>query len=88
MPFRLNQDKCRDLISFAAAEMRDAAEGRQVRPCPVLSALAMINPKKSDPGILYMQYVLHCWTPPQLFIYKLIGFITKLPYMLRNDFSL
>lgn len=31
--------------------MRDAAEGMQVRPCPVLAALASVHPKKSDTGI-------------------------------------
>ena len=44
----LCKDKCRDIIAFAAAEMRDAAEGQQVRPCPALSALATVHPKKSD----------------------------------------
>lgn len=45
------KEKCRDLIGFAAADMRDAAEGMQVRPCPVLAALASVHPKKSDTGI-------------------------------------
>ena len=48
---RANQDNCRDIIAYAAAELRDAAEGRQVRPCPVLTALATVNPKKSAPGM-------------------------------------
>ena len=54
---RANQDNCRDIIAYAAAELRDAAEGRQVRPCPVLTALATVNPKKSAPGMsIYTMY--------------------------------
>ena len=54
-----NQDNCRDIIAYAAAELRDAAEGRQVRPCPVLTALATVNPKKSAPGMsIYIQCII------------------------------
>ena len=46
----LAKDSCRDIIAMAAADMRDAAEGRQEQSCPVLGSLASISPKKSDPG--------------------------------------
>ena len=58
MNLSLAQDSCRDIIAMAAAEMRDAAEGRQVRSCPVMEALASISLKKSDPGnVIYVKCI-------------------------------
>ena len=54
---RADQDSCRGIIADAAADLRDAAEGRQVRPCPVLTALATVNPKKSAPGMYIYVYI-------------------------------
>ena len=42
------QEKCTDIIAFAAAEMADVADGVHSSPCPVLSCLAKADPKKSD----------------------------------------
>lgn len=47
------QGDCRDIIAFAAADKRDAQERGMPQDCPILSALATINPKKSDPGMIY-----------------------------------
>ena len=45
-----SEEKCCDIIEFAAAEMRDVGEGfYSTMPCPVLSALALVDRKKSVP---------------------------------------
>ena len=59
------QEKCREIILDAAADMRDAATSAQ-QPCPVIAALAEIDARKSDSGItepfsLYMNlYLVFC----------------------------
>ena len=59
----LPQGDCRDIIAFAAADKRDAHERGMPQDCPILSALATINPKKSDPGIIY----IICFVSPEGF---------------------
>ena len=46
-PLAMSQEKCTDIIAFAAAEMADVADGVHSSPCPVLSRLAKADPKKS-----------------------------------------
>ena len=46
---RWAQEKCTDIISFAAADMADVRAGDRSIPCPVLSRLAKADPRKSDP---------------------------------------
>ena len=41
------KEKCTEIIAFAAAEMRDARQDC-ISTCPVLEALASVDPKKSD----------------------------------------
>jgi len=46
---RTFEAKACDIIAFAAAEMRDVAEGFGSRPCPILTSLATAHPKKAEP---------------------------------------
>ena len=46
------QEKCCDIIDFAAAELRDVKDGfHTAMSCPVLSALATADRRKAAPGI-------------------------------------
>ena len=47
-----SEEKCTDIIAFAAAEMADVLDGAHTSPCPVLSRLAKADPKKSDPRVV------------------------------------
>ena len=47
------QEKCCELIDFAAAELRDVKSGyHESMTCPVIAALATADRRKSDPGML------------------------------------
>lgn len=47
----MHQEKCCDIIDFAAAELRDVADGfTSSMTCPVLAALATADRRKSVPG--------------------------------------
>ena len=49
-----SEDKCCDLIDFAAAELRDFRDSRRGDMlCPMLAALAKVERKKADPGVLF-----------------------------------
>ena len=48
----LDEEKCREIILDAAADLRDASAGLQTRTCTILSALAHVDPKKSESGII------------------------------------
>lgn len=48
----VSQDKCCDILDFAAAHLRDVRdgdEGHSALTCRVLSALALVDRKKADP---------------------------------------
>ena len=49
---QLSQEKCCELIDFAAAELRDVNDGRSEMTCPVLNALAVADRCKADPRML------------------------------------
>lgn len=51
-PMQLSQEKCSELIDFAAAELRDVNDGRSEMTCPVLNSLAVADRCKADPRML------------------------------------
>lgn len=52
----LDEEKCREIILDAAADLRDASAGLQTRTCAILSALAHVDPKKSESGIIQYMF--------------------------------
>lgn len=55
---RAIQEKCCEILEFAAAEMRDVSDGFHASmTCPVLSALATADRKKSDPGMFVSSFL-------------------------------
>lgn len=48
----MSEEKCCDIIDFAAAELRDTADGFTTMTCPVLAALATADRRKAVPGMI------------------------------------
>ena len=46
---KLCQEKCCEIIAFAAAELRDLVDGfHSTNVCPILAALGKADPKKAE----------------------------------------
>lgn len=66
---QLSQEKCCELIDFAAAELRDVNDGRSEMTCPVLNSLAVADRCKADSRMLWTIFCIYDYLQRGLAIY-------------------